>query len=444
MAKDDYDDDEPRKKRKQTTMAKTSTPAKGLDFSKPPIVSCEEMFEHMVRKAISKNLPGAIETINRAIQVGTMCSGTESPILALNMISLMLKNMGLAPLEFVHRFSAEIVPFKQGYINSNFNPALLFQDITEFHPKKREEAADDDGETPADRDGEVAEGQAGPSTSKGAKGKGKKTVDGEFDRTKLENPEGTTVYGKKEKVPLDIDILVAGSSCVDFSSLNVKKINDPQDRESGQSARTFNAIVAYCQYAETPMVILENVKNTSAWCKLQAAFQKIGYLCVWTICDSKDYYLPQTRQRGYMICLNKAGFKRANLDSSAFQNNKFDSQWKALVKSFQHRASASVSDFLLTQNQLESLSIHPEKGGGSRAALSWENARGRHASVRQQYQLGAKSPMIQNPPEYVHELMCVRPHREQDVLSIRRLQAAAKGADDLYKMCVYLIYCDLH
>jgi site-specific DNA-cytosine methylase len=406
-------------------MAKANTQVKGLDFAKAPIVSCQEMFEHLVRHAISKGLPGAIETIDRQIHVGTMCSGTESPILALNMINLMLRNMELAPLEFVHRFSAEIVPFKQGYINSNFKPALLFQDVTEFHPQEK---ADDDGD----------EVQGRPSAPQEVK-----RGNVEYDRSKFKDPEGTTVYGKREKVPLDIDILIAGSSCVDFSSLNVKKINDPKERESGQSARTFNAIVAYCRYAETPMVILENVKNTAAWKQLEKAFKAIGYCCVWTICDSKDYYLPQTRQRGYMICLNKAGFERAKFDSSVFQNKKLEPQWKALVKSFQCRASASVSDFLLTQNQLEALSIHPEKGGAPRVVLSWENARGRHASVRQQYQLGAQSPMIQNPPEYVHELMCGRPHRERDVLSIRRLQAAAQGADDLYKMCVCFMHRDL-
>lgn len=409
------------------------------------------MFEHMVRNAISLNLPGAIETIDREIHVGTMCSGTESPILALNMIRLMLQNMGMVPLKFVHRFSAEIIPFKQGYINSNFKPALLFQDITEFHPKPKAAATEDIDALVEDEDedmeddakagategeGGATEAVAGPSTPKAAaKPKGKKTAEVVFDRSMFEDPEGTTVYGKKEKVPLDIDMLIAGSSCVDFSSLNIKKINDPKERESGQSAQTFLAIVAYCQYAETPMVILENVKNTAAWKKLQSAFEQIGYHCVWTTCDSKDYYLPQTRQRGYMVCLNKAGFERKNLDTSVFENVDWTNQWKELVKRFQYRASASVSDFLLTQNQLEALSIHPEKAGaGARVALSWENARGRHASVRQQYQLGAQSPMIQNPPEYVHQLMCIRPHREKDVLSIRRLQAASKGADDLYKM----------
>jgi site-specific DNA-cytosine methylase len=411
MAKTNDDGGGPKKKKGK--MAQASTPAKGLDFAKPPIVSCDEMFGDMVPRAVAKGLPGAISAVYRAINVATMCSGTESPILALQMISRKLQDLGFAPLEFVHKFSGEIVPFKQGYINSNFKPALLFQDITEFHPKPRD-----------------------PTNAGGENNACDKKTQSGYDRAKFKDPEGTTVYGRKEKVPLDIDLLVAGSSCVDFSSLNVKKINDPKDRVEGQSATTFHAIVAYCQYAETPMVILENVKNTAAWRRLQDAFQDIGYKCVWTICDSKDYYLPQTRQRGYMICLNEAGFRRRNLDTAVFQNAGFDGQWKDLVKGFQHRASASVSDFLLTHSQLEDLLLHAEKGGGNRISISWENARGRHASVRQQYQLGPQSPFIQNPPEYAPELMYGRPHREQDVLSIRRLQAAAKAADDIYKMCV--------
>lgn len=35
-------------------------------------------------------------------------------------------------LEINHQFSAEIVPFKQAYIERNFHPGILFRDIVEM------------------------------------------------------------------------------------------------------------------------------------------------------------------------------------------------------------------------------------------------------------------------------------------------------------------------
>lgn len=39
-------------------------------------------------------------------------------------------------LQVEHQFSAEIVPFKQAYIERNFHPKILFRDILEIAEKK--------------------------------------------------------------------------------------------------------------------------------------------------------------------------------------------------------------------------------------------------------------------------------------------------------------------
>jgi hypothetical protein len=86
-----------------------------------------------------------------------MCSGTESPILALEMVisrkwaippplsNFMatadnrciafteLKRIGVRSFEFKHLFSAEIVEFKQAFIERNFHPPILFKDVKELH-----------------------------------------------------------------------------------------------------------------------------------------------------------------------------------------------------------------------------------------------------------------------------------------------------------------------
>ena len=98
-----------------------------------------------------------------------MCSGTESPLLALDLICKALHEQTGETINVEHVFSCEIEPFKQAYIERNFAPPLLFRDIRE-----------------------------------------------------LDQVEATTAYGSKQPVPGDVDLLVAGTSCVDYSNLNVR------------------------------------------------------------------------------------------------------------------------------------------------------------------------------------------------------------------------------
>jgi hypothetical protein len=63
-------------------------------------------------------------------------SGTESPLLALNMIAKAIKSQHDMTLSFEHVFSCEIEPFKQAYIERNFSPPVLFRDVTELGRKK--------------------------------------------------------------------------------------------------------------------------------------------------------------------------------------------------------------------------------------------------------------------------------------------------------------------
>jgi hypothetical protein len=69
---------------------------------------------------------------HRKLRVATMCSGTESPLLALGMFSKAIKERGLGHLEIEHVFSCEIEPYKQAYIERNFKPPILFRDIKEL------------------------------------------------------------------------------------------------------------------------------------------------------------------------------------------------------------------------------------------------------------------------------------------------------------------------
>jgi hypothetical protein len=99
--------------------------------SLPPLSSIPAMFDDMISRA--SDLSSVVDRLNgRKLRVATMCSGTESPLLALRMITRSLfKEMG-KKLEIDHIFSCEIEPFKQAYIERNFAPPILFRDVLEL------------------------------------------------------------------------------------------------------------------------------------------------------------------------------------------------------------------------------------------------------------------------------------------------------------------------
>lgn len=114
-----------------------------------------------------------------------MCSGTEAPLLALDLVSKACLSRHGVPLPVEHVFSSEVEPFKQAYIERNFAPPRLFRDVRE-----------------------------------------------------LGGARAHTAFGALEDVPRnrgDVDVLVAGTSCVDYSNLNTCKKTLDAGGESGQT-----------------------------------------------------------------------------------------------------------------------------------------------------------------------------------------------------------------
>jgi hypothetical protein len=124
----------------------------GIKIDQPPLATLKEMFCDLTQKALERGFDKALfQFKNRALRVATMCSGTESPILAANMITQCKSSICILALfilsntcsdlrttetefllHFQHVFSAEIVPHKQDYIQRNFGPPIIFRDITEL------------------------------------------------------------------------------------------------------------------------------------------------------------------------------------------------------------------------------------------------------------------------------------------------------------------------
>jgi hypothetical protein len=130
-------DPKPRSRQRTAVQRKiTSTnnrvPRQAADQSDlPPTSDIPKMFDDLVTRAGKLDL--LVDKLNgRKLRVATMCSGTESPLLALRMITRSLLKQTGKKLEIDHIFSCEIEPFKQAYIERNFAPPILFRDVLEL------------------------------------------------------------------------------------------------------------------------------------------------------------------------------------------------------------------------------------------------------------------------------------------------------------------------
>ena len=208
----------------------------------PGITEPQKMFDDMVSKVpeigkVAERLQG------RSITVATMCSGTEAPVLALEMIAKSAKKLHDVDLTIKTVFSCEIEEYKQAYIERNFAPPILFRDAEQL----------------------------------------------QFDTA-------DTAYGSNVPVPGGVDILIAGTSCKDASSLN----NHKQDLRfgSGESTRTYRGMLGWVTKHRPGFVVLENVVG-APWSLMCSDFDEIGYQATYSKnFDTKSYYCPQTRTRG--------------------------------------------------------------------------------------------------------------------------------------------------
>ncbi|KAI5788500.1 hypothetical protein EDC01DRAFT_169203 [Geopyxis carbonaria] len=313
----------------------------------------------------------------RKLRVATMCSGTESPLLALNMFSKAIKARGLGRLEIEHVFSCEIEPYKQAYIERNFKPPILFRDIKELGREK-----------------------------------------------------ATTAYGALLTVPGDVDILIAGTSCVDFSNLNNRQKGIQAGGESGD---TFLGMMAWVERHKPKIVIQENVKN-AAWAEMRTYYHNSGYAAEYTHFDSKNYYIPHTRQRGYIM---------------ATPNEKSDipAKWLDAVRKMKRPSTTTFEAFMLPDDDPRVYKARMELAGDERSGpvkarvVDWDKCEGRHQRERIKNNLGMKRPCTAWEEGGVCRLLDFmwqdwgqkQVDRVVDLMDINYLIAAQEGYDPMYK-----------
>lgn len=289
-----------------------------------------------------------------------------------------------------------------------------------------------------------------------------------------------TASGVMEDIPVDIDILIAGSSCVDFSSLNAYKkematasglyrlyqkftngdnlLIDPNDPvvaeaiesldelsdnldKEGESTKTFVSILQYIRQHRPKIVILENVTK-APWDQIQGFWLPIIEYCAGVIqVDSKDFLVPQTRQRKYLFAVDVRCYGKAGL--------KIVGTWlKHMSAGNWFRHPPNLQNFLLSPSDAgvlqarflleRTLATKPKKD------VEAVVCRMDHLTARRNEGLGNTQPYtlldergnVQPRDEsWMGYIAAITP-RMQDLLDIAFLRAAKRGYDSTHKAMV--------
>jgi site-specific DNA-cytosine methylase len=197
------------------------------------------------------------------------------------------------------------------------------------------------------------------------------------------DPHRTTAYGAEAPVPGDVDLLVAGTSCVDYSNLN----NEKQGIDAGgESGRTFHGMLSWVTNHRPPLVILENVCS-APWDRVVQKFESVGYSANWVKLDTKQYYIPHTRQRVYLLAVNQ-------------EDSRIPDDWAELVKNLKRPATSTLDEFLLPSDDSR---IHHfreklvQEGSSTldrrTGRTDWGRCESRHQRARLEEGLGSKRPL---------------------------------------------------
>lgn len=186
-----------------------------------------------------------------------------------------------------------------------------------------------------------------------------------------------------------------------------------------------------------PLAVVENVSG-APWPKIIKIFEDIGYHGYFLKADTRTYYLPQTRERGYLFCVDSHKLPK-------FQETGKKSEFATLMKKFQRTASSPVTDFLLPQDDQRTKDAIDEfsssRSGKERAARDWTRYKLRHMIYRSECNLGTKRPLTKwqdngtcrMPDFFWHDWCRSQTERVWDTLDTNYLRTLRRGFDITFK-----------
>jgi DNA (cytosine-5)-methyltransferase 1 len=169
---------------------------------------------------------------------------------------------------------------------------------------------------------------------------------------------------KEDDIP-DFDICLAGFPCQAFSMAG-KRMGFDDDYKGMCRGTLFQDVVRICEAHKPKVIFCENVKGLTIHDKgrtfkiIKKSFEQIGYTVYDKVLNSKDFGVPQNRERIYIVAF------RNDIDSSNFHFPEGDNS-DTCIRDIMEENEVSVKYYLSTvyiQTLINHKERHMSKGHG--------------------------------------------------------------------------------
>lgn len=165
------------------------------------------------------------------------------------------------------------------------------------------------------------------------------------------------------------DICLAGFPCQAFSMAG-KHMGFDDDYKGKCRGTLFQDVVRICEYHQPKIIFCENVKGLTIHDKgrtfkvIKGAFEQIGYTVYDKVLNSKDFGVPQNRERIYLVCIRNDLLKNLNPNGFVFPVGNHD---KVTIRDIMDPAPVP-SKYYLSDTYMNTLkehrARHEAKGNG--------------------------------------------------------------------------------
>lgn len=156
-------------------------------------------------------------------------------------------------------------------------------------------------------------------------------------------------------------------------------------------------MLAYVKNHRPPVIILENVCG-APWDHVVKEFEDIDYRARQIRLDTKQFYIPHTRTRGYLIAIER----KRTMESGANVSIKgLVEKWVEGMKGYMQRpASCTLDAFMLPSDDprihegRQRLAMETKTSAARRRKeVDWSRCEQRHARCRTEEEIGNKRPL---------------------------------------------------
>lgn len=175
---------------------------------------------------------------------------------------------------------------------------------------------------------------------------------------------GDITQENEQDIP-KFDICLAGFPCQAFS-LAGKRMGFDDDYKGMCRGTLFQDVVRICEYHQPKVIFCENVKGLTIHDKgrtfavIKKAFEQIGYTVYSAVLNSKDFGVPQNRERIYIVAF------RNDIDSSNFHFPEGTNP-NTKIRDIMEKDTVSVKYYLSTtyvETLINHKARHEAKGNG--------------------------------------------------------------------------------